>query len=216
MNISYLSFLPSSLGLAIPPRIRFLKREEKRQTEREAQKKASLERLKQAAEEDVNFSGSEEYSSEENEYDSLSDNETKLKKTAVIKHVDAPDSSESESESRDLRTNENDNKLNFDLNDDNDDLFTLKRTILPDSDSENEKGDKSVKKEKEKKTQTKYALAKTLQKKNVKVNTKLTFDEEGKVTITFIYKYRIFKNENGNIYVKNAECVISKMSNIYL
>ncbi|XP_062575226.1 probable ATP-dependent RNA helicase DDX10 [Saccostrea cucullata] len=186
----------SSLGLAIPPRIRFLKREEKRQAEKEAQKKDSLAKLKRTAEEEEDeedISGSEEESEE-----SISDFDTDMKitekKRAEVKHSDEYDSSESESESRGVRTSKKEESLNFDLDDDNSDLFTVKRRVLPDTDSEDEKRDKSVKKEKDKKPLSKFALAKKLQKKNVKVNTKVTFDEEGE-TVTDVLKKSTVEDE---------------------
>lgn len=152
-----------------------MKREEKRQAEREAQKKASLERLTQAAEEAGSSSGSEEENSSEQE------SESEAEQGHTVKHTEESDSSESESEN--VRTSESGDRLDFNLDDDNDDLFTVKRTVLPDSESEEEDGDKLGKDSKEKKAQSKYALAKKLQKKKVKVNTKVTFDEEGEVII---------------------------------
>ncbi|XP_052707354.1 probable ATP-dependent RNA helicase DDX10 [Crassostrea angulata] len=179
----------SSLGLAIPPRIRFLKREEKRQAEREAQKKASLERLTQAAEEAGSSSGSEEENSSEQE------SESEAEQGHTVKHTEESDSSESESESENVRTSESGDRLDFNLDDDNDDLFTVKRTVLPDSESEEEDGDKLSKDSKEKKAQSKYALAKKLQKKKVKVNTKVTFDEEGEAVTDVMKKSTVDKDE---------------------
>ena len=182
-------FFPSSLGLAIPPRIRFLKREEKRKAERESQKKATLEKLKEAADEEEDTSESDGESSE-SEGESETEQTISQQKSLTDKHSEDSDSSQSDSESE--RTSRSEEKLNFNLDDDNEDLFTVKRTILPDSDSEEEKGGISVKEEKEKKAQTKYALAKKLQKKNVKVNTKVTFDEEGEVQLIDTHKLSIF------------------------
>ncbi|XP_022292440.2 putative ATP-dependent RNA helicase DDX10 [Crassostrea virginica] len=175
----------SSLGLAIPPRIRFLKREEKRKAERESQKKATLEKLKEAADKEEDTS--------ESEGESETKQTISQQKSHTDKHSEDSDSSQSESESE--RTSQSEEKLNFNLDDDNEDLFTVKRTILPDSDSEEEKGGISVKEEKEKKAQTKYALAKKLQKKNVKVNTKVTFDEEGEAVTDVMKKSTVEEDE---------------------
>ena len=200
----------SSLGLAIPPRIRFLKREEKRQAEREQLKKVKGNNVQESEDHSASDSAesdrenldnliaspseeSSESDSDDDDDDNDDDNDDENRKSD-LGEVDktnptAEDKSQNLSHEKDSRTKASDAPLSFDVDDDNDDLFTVKRTVLEsDSDSDEDgvekssvKGDKLEKSKKKEKSLTKYAIAKKLQKKNLKVNTKVVFDEEGEV-----------------------------------
>ena len=200
----------SSLGLAIPPRIRFLKREEKRQVEREQLKKVKGNNVQESedhsdsdsAESDREnldnlIASPSEESSESDSDDDDDDNDDENRKSDLgeVETIDdetnptVEDKSQNLSHQKESRTKASDAPLSFDVDDDNDDLFTVKRTVLEsDSDSDEDgaekssvKGDMSEKSKKKEKSLTKYAIAKKLQKKNLKVNTKVVFDEEGEV-----------------------------------
>lgn len=142
-----------SLGLAIPPRIRFLQRMQKKmsiddniKTEREETNKVPTDSTDNSEQED----------SEDNSNTNCISNTTNNEKKPIKKEDPAP--------------------LQFDDSDD-DDILTIKRKNV-DIDVDIPLIEKEEKKNK-KKPITKVALAKKILKKNIVPNKKTTFDDEG-------------------------------------
>ncbi|XP_063404432.1 probable ATP-dependent RNA helicase DDX10 [Mytilus trossulus] len=163
-----------SLGLAIAPKVRFLKRDQKRLEEKAAKikKKIKDKQVEESESEDLSESESrlhpEIASGSESESESDGD-------IASENDSDQSEQSESESENSHVTKNKSKQEMNFDVDEDDvDDLFTVKRVELED-DSEEEL-EKSEKKEK---ILSKAALAKKLSKQKITVNTKIQFDDEG-------------------------------------
>ncbi|XP_072760628.1 probable ATP-dependent RNA helicase DDX10 [Anoplolepis gracilipes] len=145
-----------SLGLAIPPRIRFLQR---------MQKRISADNNIKIGDEETNkISTNSENDSEQEDSGDSSDTS------------DIPDTANSEKKQikkKDLTS------LQFDDSDD-DDILTIKRKNIDIDIPITEKDDKIANK---KKVITKVALAKKILKKNIIPNKKTTFDDEGQELI---------------------------------
>jgi len=186
----------TSLGLAVPPRVRFLQKEEKRKKQQEETKASSdidtiLAKLSKSSEQSVDTtietkkkdkhkntvkkgsdegSGSDESEdesqSEDDDDDSGSDSDSD--EEAVLKFKGKIDS---------------ETRAAFDVGDnDLDDILTMKTkdAVVPDPEDEKVPEKESNKgKKKAELVLTKYSMAKLLQKKNIKINTKVTFDDEG-------------------------------------
>lgn len=140
-----------SLGLAIPPRIRFLKKMEQKQ--------------QSSAKNIMN-----DQSVENNDSDNI-------KKQEDSNYSD--DDDDNYKEQKEVTSDRNANKFTFD-DSDNDDILTIKRKnididdiVVPDKDNEDEYSNK-------KKVVTKAAVAKKILRKKIVPNKKTTFDDEGK------------------------------------
>ncbi|OXU20214.1 hypothetical protein TSAR_002576 [Trichomalopsis sarcophagae] len=169
-----------SLGLAIPPRIRFLQRMQKNSKQDQANKKDT----KEANSLIQNFSKSQS-DSEEDEDESDENGISKRE------HVGEDESSEEECVNKNEKLNRKRDLNNFgnnDVDDDDDDgdILTIKRKNIEiddiPSDDLDELNDGSLK-SKSKKAVTKAALAKKILKKKIVPNKKINFDEEGQEVV---------------------------------
>ncbi|XP_074650958.1 putative ATP-dependent RNA helicase DDX10 [Tubulanus polymorphus] len=138
----------SSLGLAIPPRIRFL---QKHQNQIEMQKKLMVDAEKKNDQEIEEESSDDDVDDEDDEDDNENDKDEVL------------------------------NGLNFNVDGEDDDLFTVQKidNSTVEDRSEEDEGFDIENEKKQKKLPSKYQIAKKIQKKKLVVNTKVTFDEEG-------------------------------------
>ncbi|XP_028260459.1 probable ATP-dependent RNA helicase DDX10 [Parambassis ranga] len=159
----------SSLGLAVAPRVRFLKKAQAQRAEKEGQR-------------------GEEQSEDEEEEDDEEEEELKSFKSQL--KGDAPHRESQSSESEDESEVEGGAQskvmlLNAGENEDEDDLrdldlLTVKRkdvfNLTEDQDSSD---DPELQSKKKTEKETKYKEAKKILKRNFQVNTKVTFSEEG-------------------------------------
>ncbi|XP_013385479.1 probable ATP-dependent RNA helicase DDX10 [Lingula anatina] len=207
----------SSLGLAFPPRVRFLQKDKKRLEAKQVAKDASLmqnvdsesksnsnesdfsERNKllqiDQFENSKNIEDGDRESGSDNESDNESDDdgsETCPSNQKDIEKDNSPNQvtkSEKHLEKKRNPTGSTEaakEVLQFQVEDDDDDdgdsLFQVKKRIDPVISDEDEKECAvTLEKAKKAKAVTKAAVARKIHKKNLKVNTKILFNEEGEV-----------------------------------
>ncbi|KAH0947301.1 hypothetical protein HN011_002352 [Eciton burchellii] len=144
----------NSLGLAVPPRVRFLQR---------MQKKMATNDIKKETNETILANASEQESSEDNSDTEEISNTTNKKK--IIKKEDA--------QQFDVSSD----------NDDDDDVLAIKRKNIDIDDIPINVKNDDKKKVSKKKPVTKVAMAKKILKKKIVPNKKITFDEDGQELI---------------------------------
>ncbi|XP_015600173.1 probable ATP-dependent RNA helicase DDX10 isoform X2 [Cephus cinctus] len=146
-----------SLGLAIPPRIRFLQRMQKVTTKNEATKADKFVKMKQ--------------------------NDDDIKEQENSANSDG----QSEEEQENFDRNEDKSTFHFDDSDDDNDILTVKRKNIQIEDAIDDASsvhsEEMNLQSKQKKAVTKAAIAKKLLKKKIVPNKKITFDEDGQERI---------------------------------
>nr|XP_043900927.1 probable ATP-dependent RNA helicase DDX10 [Solea senegalensis] len=155
-----------SLGLAVAPRVRFLNKAQVQRAEKDGQREEQqseeeeeLKSFKAKLTGNVPHEG-QNSESEESSNGEESDDEQDVKQKRMLL-LGADDNSEEEEDLKDL------------------DLFTVKTKDVFSVTQEQEDPEESPEDPKKKKAVTKYTEAKKILKKKFKVNTKVTFDEEG-------------------------------------
>ncbi|XP_033740527.1 probable ATP-dependent RNA helicase DDX10, partial [Pecten maximus] len=221
------------LGLAFPPRIRFLQREEKRLAEKAASQASVLKSKDNPGKSRVPDSGEEEGDSAVGS-DSDSDMAVNSDDIGVSSSSSEEDSSESESESKQSKNRTEKNKktrntyldkesnaANFDVEEE-DEFLTVKKKHLPSEAKEDKKKAKSseqsfeIPERQKKKAPTKFAMAKMIQKKNIIVNQKITFDEEGQAVVDVMKQSKVDEEPDeyeGGISISAAKKRMEKEDN---
>ncbi|OWF42749.1 ATP-dependent RNA helicase DDX10 [Mizuhopecten yessoensis] len=211
------------LGLAFPPRIRFLQREEKRLAEKAANKTSVVKSKNKPGKSGVVDSlGDEGFS----DVDSGSDSDMAVDSDEIGVSSGSDDSSESESESRQSENNLEKKKVakkaylekdsdtaDFDVEEE-DDFLTVKKKHMPSLDADDKKKAKSseqsfeIPQRRGKKAPTKYAMAKMIQKKSIMVNQKVIFDDEGETVVDVMKQSKVDEepdDDEGGIDINAAK-----------
>ncbi|GAB1604714.1 probable ATP-dependent RNA helicase DDX10 isoform X2 [Argonauta hians] len=180
-----------SLGLQIVPRVRFLEREENQRLKRETNKAAL--KTKSPGDE-LEASGRQSMEGSDGSGDQNKQGGHKKPTKSQLNHRTSA-GSDSGCDSEDSNTEEGSNcdkkfAVQFGCNDDDlDDLLTFKRRIVaePAEDVPKEADKTEIVSKKKKKVLTKVSIAKRALKKNIELNTKLKFDDDGEV-VKDLYK----------------------------
>ncbi|XP_060072836.1 probable ATP-dependent RNA helicase DDX10 [Ylistrum balloti] len=212
------------LGLAFPPRIRFLQREEKRLAERTATQTSQIKSKDnpgKSENEQDSYVGSESDSdlsvnseeigvssgSEEDSSESESENESKMSKNTL----------EKKKSNKSVYLEKDSDNVSFDVEEE-DDFLTVKKRHLPSEVKDDKKKDKSeqsleIPQRQGKKAPTKYAMAKMIQKKNIIVNKKVSFNDEGEVVVDVMKQSKVDEEPDeyeGGINISAAKTRMEK------
>ncbi|CAI9717056.1 probable ATP-dependent RNA helicase DDX10 [Octopus vulgaris] len=185
-----------SLGLEVIPRVRFLEKEEKQRLKKEADNSVKKAASKGEESDDMQSTESDESDSESEE-----EKHERQVKPQPKHHISTRSGSSSDSENEASgSSDEGDSdcdKEKFSVqfgcggDDEDDDLLTFKRRIpaepVEDVTKEVDNSSKTVTKSK-KKTLSKISIAKRALRKNIELNTKIKFDDDGEV-VKDMYKH---------------------------
>ncbi|XP_015115282.1 probable ATP-dependent RNA helicase DDX10 [Diachasma alloeum] len=165
-----------SLGLAIPPRIRFLQRLQKNIDKKQEKKEKKVGESKDD-EEDEDLGEKLERNRRGSDEDSGNDSDEEEGRK------NAGDSDDGEGEQRTISKGSGAGMFGGDESDDEDILTIKRKNVEIEGDLEEGEEEEKVEGKSKKKALTKAAVAKKLMKKKIVANTKKTFDDEGREKI---------------------------------
>ncbi|XP_054753722.2 probable ATP-dependent RNA helicase DDX10 [Lytechinus pictus] len=174
-----------SLGLAVAPRVRFIQNAEKRKQEQSKKSNKNQQRLLETSSSKTTTESNRTLQKDSQKDEIRKDERRKGRTEDESNESEEEDESDDEEAPGAGRDGEGGDGFHDDADEEEDDLL-VKKDIDPKQISAEDANDDDLlapgrRSKKSEKPLTKYALAKKIRKKNLQVNTKKVFDEEGEV-----------------------------------